>query len=205
MRYARGHKDEARARILDAAGRGFRKHGSSIGVDGLAKEAGVTSGAFYGHFHSKAEAFRAVVATGLGRLRAGIETFQAEHHRAWVDAFAAFYLGAPHRHDIAGGCALPSLSAEVGRADEVVRATYQTELQGVADAIASGLPSDTPEHLRDTAWVMLALLAGGVVMARGVRDGAVAEEIADAVSDAVSRLAQHDQQGPEAGTQEVRQ
>ena len=57
MRYAAGHKEGARTRILDAAGRGFRRLGfGGIGVDGLAKEAGVTSGAFYGHFPSKAEA-----------------------------------------------------------------------------------------------------------------------------------------------------
>ena len=39
-------KQETRQRILDAAGRGFRKGGyDGIGVDGLAKQAGVTSGA----------------------------------------------------------------------------------------------------------------------------------------------------------------
>ena len=48
MRYGPGLKQEARTKILDAAGRGFRRLGfGGIGVDGLAKEAGVTSGAFY--------------------------------------------------------------------------------------------------------------------------------------------------------------
>jgi TetR/AcrR family transcriptional repressor of nem operon len=45
MRYGPDHKEEARSRILHAAGRGFRRLGfGGVGVDGLAKEAGVTSG-----------------------------------------------------------------------------------------------------------------------------------------------------------------
>ena len=68
MRYGPGHKDEARSKILNAAGRGFRSLGfGGIGVDGLAKDAGVTSGAFYGHFSSKAEAFKAAAVAGLVR------------------------------------------------------------------------------------------------------------------------------------------
>ena len=60
VRYGKGHKEESRQRIVAAAGRGFRKLGyGGIGVDGLAREANVTHGAFYGHFRSMAEAFRA--------------------------------------------------------------------------------------------------------------------------------------------------
>ncbi|WP_282288716.1 TetR family transcriptional regulator [Pseudomonas sp. PS02302] len=65
MRYKPGHREESRAKILDAVGRGFRKHGyGGIGVDGLAKEAGVTSGAVYTHFPSKAAAFKQAGETG---------------------------------------------------------------------------------------------------------------------------------------------
>jgi TetR/AcrR family transcriptional repressor of nem operon len=54
---ARAKKDEgdARERLVEAAGRGF-----GAGVDALAKGAGLTSGAFYAHFDSKAEAFRSL-------------------------------------------------------------------------------------------------------------------------------------------------
>ena len=46
-RYSAGHKQESLSRIVNATGRGFRKHGfSGIGVDDLAKEAGVTHAAF---------------------------------------------------------------------------------------------------------------------------------------------------------------
>ncbi len=72
---ARSNKNEgdARTRLVEAAGRGFRTGGfGGTGVDALAKGAGLTSGAFYAHFDSKAEAFRLVVSDGLATLRNGI-------------------------------------------------------------------------------------------------------------------------------------
>jgi len=202
VRYARGHKEEARARLLDAMGRGFRRQGYGVGVNDLAKEAGVTSGALYGHFRSKAEAFREALALGLDGLRAGIEAYRATHGARWGEAFAAFYLGAAHRRDIAGGCALPSLSAEVGRADEAARGTYEAAMLRVAGTIADGLPSGSEEQRRRAAWEMLALLAGGTIIARGVLDEAVAEEIASAIRGAVGRVAASEPLTYEAGVGE---
>ena len=84
MRYRPGHKDEARARMIAAAGRGFRKRGfGGIGVDGLAKEAEVTSGAFYGHFPSKEAAFKEAVVAGIEELRAAVMAFREAHGAAY--------------------------------------------------------------------------------------------------------------------------
>src|SRR5215471_7453032 len=93
---ARAKKDEgdARARLLDAAGRGFRTGGfGGAGVDALAKGAGLTSGAFYAHFGSKAEVFRLAVVDGLAFLRNGILSFRESHGRNWREPFIDFYLG----------------------------------------------------------------------------------------------------------------
>jgi TetR/AcrR family transcriptional repressor of nem operon len=73
MAHRAGKKEESRARILTSAGRGFRSRGfGGSGVDGLAKDAEVTSGAFYAHFKSKAAAFREAVVVGLEDLRRGV-------------------------------------------------------------------------------------------------------------------------------------
>src|SRR5665213_1186309 len=94
MRYTLGHKGESRLRILAAAGRGVRKKGyGGIGVDGLAKEAGVTSGAFYGHFPSKSEAFRQAIVKGLRDLCGSIESLQSAKGGEWIEAFVDRYLG----------------------------------------------------------------------------------------------------------------
>ncbi len=179
MRYTSEHAEATHARVLDACGRQFREHGfGGIGVEGLSREAGVTSGAFYNHFGSKAGAFAAVVKTGVERLRAGVAYFQRQHGRDWLAAFAAYYLSPDHRRDVAGGCALPSLSPEVGRAAKPTREAYEAELLKAAELIASGLPGQPG---RAAAWPLLALLAGGVMLSRAVDDEAVAQEIADAV------------------------
>jgi TetR/AcrR family transcriptional repressor of nem operon len=179
--------DDTRGRVLDAAGREFRVHGfGGVGVDGLAKAAGLTSGAFYSHFRSKAAAFRATVSAGVDRLRRAVEHFRSGYGDTWFDAFAAYYLGEEHRRDVAGGCALPSLSAEVARADEATRADYEAELKRVAAQVAAGMPGDPG---REAAWPALAQLAGGVLLSRAVKDEALAREIADAVLKAVHEQA----------------
>ncbi len=185
------HKAETRKRILNAASRGFRTCGySGIGVDSLAKEAGVTSGAFYGHFRSKEEAFLAAVVAGLDEYRAGIEKFRADHGKNWTVALADYYVGKAHRQNLACGCALPTLSPEVVRSsDHRVRSAYQTGLLQLAETVTVGLTTGTEMEKRDRAWVLLSLLAGGVTLARAVWDEALAEQIAAAVHDATIAIA----------------
>jgi len=99
-------KEESRARILASAGRGFRSRGyGGLGVDGLAKEAGVTSGAFYAHFTSKAAAFREAVAAGMQDLRLAIEQLRsAEGGPAWRQRCdRRLYTARKRRHETGGG------------------------------------------------------------------------------------------------------
>jgi AcrR family transcriptional regulator len=188
-----GQKEESRARILAAAGRGFRRHGfGGLGVDGLASEAGVTSGAFYAHFKSKADAFREAVTVGISSLRDGIEAMRAAKGAGWREAFIEFYLGERRTCALADSCALQSLTAEVARGDDDVRAAYEAELREVITAAAAGLEGASEQDRRDEAVALLALLAGGVSLARAVKDPALAEEIAAAVRRVASRLGGHE-------------
>jgi TetR/AcrR family transcriptional regulator, transcriptional repressor for nem operon len=188
-RYAQGHKEVSRARLVDALGRGFRKQGyGGSGVDGLAREAGVTHGAFYGHFRSKAEAFVAAVVAGLQDLRQGVESLRAEHGKNWLGVFAAFYMGYKRTCELGDACTLPSLSAEIERADLAARTAYEGELQRVMAAVAAGLPEGTQAEREARAWVLLSLLAGGVTLARAVPNPATGEQIAAAVQQAVELL-----------------
>ncbi len=184
------HKEEMRERILTAVSRGFRMRGySGIGVDGLAKAAGVTSGAFYGHFRSKEEAFLTAVIAGLDEYRAGIENFRANYGEDWTVALADYYVSRKHRKDLACGCALPTLSPEVVRSsDSQIRSAYQTGLLRLAETVAAGLTTGTATEKRDRAWVLLSLLAGGVTLARAVWDEALAEQISAAIHQATVTL-----------------
>jgi TetR/AcrR family transcriptional regulator, transcriptional repressor for nem operon len=169
-------------RILEAAARGFRTKGySGIGIDTLAKEAGVTSGAFYGHFRSKEDAFLESVVAGLSDFRSGIGKFQRDWGKNWTAALIDYYFGKKHRDNLEKGCALPIFSPEVIRADGRVRFAYQTELVKLHEAIAAGLTIGSETENHDRAWVLMSLLVGGVTLSRAVRDENLADLIAAAV------------------------
>jgi len=186
MRYGPGHKEEARTKILSAVGRGFRRLGyGGIGIDSLAKEAGVTSGAFYGHFPSKAEAFKAAALAGLVELREGVEHLRAKEGDAWLEKFADFYMSVRRTCDLGESCALQSMTPEVARADHDTKAAYEAEMLKVVEAVAEGLKRGTLPARRKTAWAILSLLSGGVTLARSAEDAKVGTQIASAVKSTV--------------------
>ena len=189
-RYAPGHKEQAKARILAAVGRGFRKRGyGGIGVDGLAKEAEVTSGALYGHFASKEAAFKEAVVAGIDELRQGIEALRAEHGAKWIEAFVDFYLGHKRVCELGESCALQSLTPEVQRADSATKAAFEAEMSRVARAVADGLSGASAAGRLQRAWALLAVLSGGVTLARAVNDQTVANGIAAAIRKAAVEAA----------------
>lgn len=187
MRYKPNQKEQTRERILEAAGRSFRKGGySGVGVDGLAKEAGVTSGAFYGHFDSKIAAFAATITAGMEQLKSAIEHFQQKHGDKWWPEFAKFYMSQKRTCDLAESCALQSLTPEVGRSDEAIKLLFETELAKIAE-LASGMPQANEQNKNTIArtWASLAMLIGGVTLARAVTDEKLSKEIGTAIQNAV--------------------
>lgn len=182
MRYSVEHKNETRTRILDAASRLFRQEGyGGAGIGPLAKAAGVTNGAFYGHFKSKSEAFRSVVLTGLEQVRLAIADLKAAHGKRWRRPFVDFYLGPRRTCELGESCALPSLSPEVMRADDETRDAYEEQLLRIVGEVSAGLEDLPVADREDRAIAFLALLSGGVTLARAVRDPALSERIAQAV------------------------
>jgi TetR/AcrR family transcriptional regulator, transcriptional repressor for nem operon len=182
MRYSTEHKQETRTRILDAAARVFRREGyGGSGIEGLTKAAGVTNGAFYGHFKSKSEAFRTVVLAGLEEFRLTVAALKAETGKRWLKTFVDVYLGPKRTCDIGEACALPSFSPEMTRADTDTRHAYQAELLRLIDEVSSGLAHRTANERDEKAIALLAMLSGGVTLARAVPDAALSEHIAKAV------------------------
>ena len=177
------------ARFSTRRGRRFRAEGyDGLGIDGLAKEAGVTNGAFYGHFASKADAFREVVVAGLEELREGIARFRAEGGPTWAGDLADFYFSDAKLNEPENSCALPTFAPETARAPEATREAFQAELIRVKDELAGGLDG-TGTQADERAWLLLALLAGGVNLARAVPDRGLSETIATVLRRAVVEIA----------------
>ena len=167
--------------MIQAAGGAFRAHGlGGIGVDGLAKAADLTSGAFYFHFTSKLDAFNQSLTENLDGLAAAIADFQKKHGAQWVKAFAEFYLGFKRTCDPRDGCAVPLLSAEVERAGQATQVLYEKHLEQVLAAIEAGLEPAGGVSSRRQAILLLSMLAGSVMLARAVADPATSEQIAGA-------------------------
>lgn len=181
MRHKGIDKEETRRKMIAATGRGFRKNGyAGIGVDGLAKAAGVTSGAFYSHFGSKSAAFEISLSAGLDEVIDGIPKFQSEHGTSWVKAFVEYYLGKPHLNDLECGCAMATLTPEVVRSETMIHSLYEKKMSIIADLLARGLVGNSNEERLARAWSMLATLIGGINIARAVKSSKVSDQITDA-------------------------
>jgi TetR/AcrR family transcriptional repressor of nem operon len=190
MRHKGVNKEETRQRMIEAVGRGFRDRGyAGIGVDGLAKMAGVTSGAFYAHFGSKGGAFDVALAAGLEQVIVAIPQYQLEYGHDWVKAFADYYLGKSHVDNAAGGCAMAALTAEVVRAGPKVHTAFEGKMASIAELVAAGLAGKSDEDRRARAWAMLGILIGGVNIARAMKTSNAADEIAESITAAAIKVA----------------
>src|SRR5881392_479875 len=136
MRYTKDHKQATRQRILEAAGRRFKQDGiEGAGVAAVMSDAGLTNGAFYGHFRSKEDLVANVLAD---QLRAQRRSFDAQPAgRAGIEAFIRAYLSPEHRDESADGCPSAALIDEIARRPATTRQVFADELAGTMDDIAS--------------------------------------------------------------------
>lgn len=185
MRASQEHMKKVRSHILEAASKGFREDGyGGLGINGLAKRADMTSGAFYGHFSSKDEAFSEVVKKGLEDYAQAIEGFEKDYGDEWPEYFLGYYLGNEHVENLACSCAVPGLSADVMRANSETKEVYSDVSERIAQNIANGLGK---KDLSDS-WALMSLLAGAVMMARCVSDPQQKKEILNAAQDWASKM-----------------
>jgi TetR/AcrR family transcriptional repressor of nem operon len=174
MRYAAGRKEQTRARIVQAAGRVFRRCGyHASGVDKVMDEAGLTPGGFYAHFASKesllAESLRPAADEANLARQADREPVSG---RDWVAAFLDDYLSPSHRDDPEAGCPLPALLSEVSRASGPVKESFEEIVRELAERIGPAVGSS-----EDRALAIVALCVGGLGLARSVADDALAERV----------------------------
>lgn len=176
-------------KMLDAASMSFRRNGyAGIGVDGIAKAAGVTSGAFYAHFGSKDSAFKAALDKGLNEVIETLPKMQRESVDNWLENFVDYYLGRAHRDDLSCGCAMTTLSPEVVRAGAELHENYEKKMKVIAELIANGLKGGEINERIAKAWALLGLLTGGLTMARAVKTQVTSDEIAKSINAAAKSL-----------------
>src|SRR5215470_4331066 len=124
MRYPSEHKRQTRQRIIRAAARRFRSRGTegaSIGT--LMRDLRLTHGGFYRHFESKEELFVEAFGESLEDLsRKVLSALEGEPPGGELKALINRYLSGEHSDDVAGGCPVAALAAEVARRPPKTRA-----------------------------------------------------------------------------------
>jgi len=170
---------------------------AGVGVDGIAKAANATSGAFYAHFGSKDGAFSAALDVGLNEVIEALPKLQKEAGSGWIQAFADYYLGRAHRNDLACGCAMTTLSPEVIRTGPQMHTAYESKMKKIAELVAYGLEGGSSDERCSRAWAMLGVLIGGLTMARAVKTNKAAEEIASSIRMAAINVAGKARQIPD--------
>lgn len=175
-RYSPEHKEATRRRMIETAGQRFKSNGiDGSGIATLVADAGLTNGAFYGHFSSKDDLVATVVAQQLDDQVAVVNSLPAGLES--VEAFLRGYLSAAHRDDLAGGCPSAALLDEIGRCDVLVREAYTGGASSMIEAIARHLDDGDPQQTNERAIGLFALLVGSLQAARAVTDPALSDRI----------------------------
>jgi TetR/AcrR family transcriptional regulator, transcriptional repressor for nem operon len=190
-RYGPEHKEATRRRMIETAGRRFKRDGiDGSGIATLVADAGLTNGAFYGHFTSKDDLVASVVAQQLEDQVARMNVLPAG--LASVEAFMRDYLSPAHRGDVAGGCPSAALLDEIGRTDVAVRKAYTDGADAMIKAIARHLDDGDPQRTNDRAIGLFALLVGSLQAARAVTDPELSDRIlAAALANAMTIAGAH--------------
>ena len=189
MRYPKDHKAKTRGKILEAAGRVFRRLGyQGGGVDAVMREAGLTHGGFYAHFRNKEALFAEVVPAAMKAMTLwrtplpegseGEEGLASEDvGRTWLRTVSDRYLSNHHRGATESGCPVPTLVSELGRAGEPPREAFGKALEDWRDQLSPHF-SHLPEEQRDEAALALLIhCVGALSLARAVGDGDLSDAL----------------------------
>ena len=192
MRYEKGRKDASRRQIMKVASERFRCDGiAASGLASVMSDAGLTNGAFYAHFDSKAELVRETVAAALEDLSKQVDGAIAA---GGLEAVIATYLSPQHRDDPAHGCSFAALLPELARQPDEAREVYTERFLSLVRQIAAALPPQTTDP-EGTAMAMFATLLGTLQLARVFGGTALSTHMLEAGADAALRLAKPHQVG----------
>lgn len=172
MKVSREQALRNREAVVETASRLFRAHGvDGVGIGEVMRACGLTHGGFYNQFASKealaAEACAAALAKSAARWRGIAE--QADDAAA---AITADYLSVRNRDRPETGCALTALGPDAARSGGVLGTAFR---QGFEELIT--ILQDCGGLGRSQAVAHMAQMVGALVLARGVNDDALSDEI----------------------------
>ena len=188
MKVSRIQEAENHERILDVATRLFRERGiDGIGVADLMKAAGLTHGAFYGHFKSKEDLVAQACARAVLRMKQNWTNVIDQATGNPLEALAATYLTPKHRDGAGRGCPMAALGSEIARQAPPVRRAFTDELRPFLDYLSRNVQGRSNSLRRQKALATYAGLVGALIVSRAVDDLDLSNEILSAVAATMRR------------------
>lgn len=187
-------KADTRRKLITQASIRLRRDGlNAVGLRALVAEAGLTHGAFYAHFPSKAKLAEAAIEEALtetcNRLRSAVDAADSDQQLA---AFVSAYLSELHWRSIDKGCMAAALGPEITRENADMRAAFRNGISSIVSLLQSLLPAGGDSSTRETrAATIFAGMMGALQLARLYEDVEVANDfLAAAQSNALTAAAQ---------------
>lgn len=172
-------KERTHTAILASACKLLREKGiAGARVSDVMSGAGLTVGGFYAHFASKEalvdEAIRRTAKIMRDKL---FDRLEDKPPAARAKIVLKRYLSAAHRDDPANGCPLPAIVGEVTTTTPEHKEVLAEQLSALADEMTKHLPKGDAASKRTTALGMIALMYGGISLARAVKGTELSDEI----------------------------
>jgi TetR/AcrR family transcriptional repressor of nem operon len=187
MKVSKQKMAEHREQIIVAAAQKFREKGfDGISVADLMKQAGLTHGAFYGHFNSKEELMAMASQRALqDSVKRYAKTVDDSPDKPLM-ALAKLYLSPRHQAHPETGCVFAALGSELARQPASVKDAVAQEGLNLIELISRIVPGRTKAARKKRAIAVFAELVGAMILARSTPDANLSQEILATVSDSVA-------------------
>ncbi len=197
MPWSKEHKNETRRKIMDAAAKTFRAHGTAgAGLTDVMREAGLTHGGFYAHFKSKDELIAAALkAANAARIARFKEVVGQSPEKSAINLAVDAYVNSRHREHPENGCSVATLGSELARENSAARHQMSKNVTGWIETLVQFAPGSNARDKMRVATGTYAAMIGGLIMARAVEDPHLSDRI---LADVRAFLHQPDGDGSEA-------
>jgi len=172
-------KERSHETILESASRLLREKGiSGARVADVMKGAGLTVGGFYAHFPSKEALIdEALRRTSLAMRRRLFTRLDERPLADRAEIVLKRYLSVLHRDAAAEGCPLPAVVGEVATTAHEHRKVLGEQIEQMSSALEEHLPVASGLPRRHVALALVALMYGGLGLARALRGTDLSDEM----------------------------
>lgn len=174
MRYPEGHKEQARAKIIEAASAAIREQGiDKISISALMNKVGLTHGGFYAHFANRDELVAEAIKAAGHQTRA-----QLFEQTTSLEPLLKGYLSMQHVEQPAGGCVVAALGSQGHQQPEPIKEAFDYTAHGLLQLVQDTLNPDAP--ISDEAITTTSRMVGAVILARLIKDPELSARILSA-------------------------